>query len=278
MSATLYLCATPIGNLGDMTLRALDTLKNVSLILAEDTRQSRKLLNHYGIETPLRSFHAHNEKSRQQEVLERLAAGEDLALVSDAGMPLISDPGADLVREVQNAGFTVTCLPGASAPVTALVLSGLAPLPYCFIGFLPRQSKARKEIFQSYLTRPETLVCFESPHRLLKTLRDLESVLASREMAVCRELSKRFEEVRRGTAAQLLAHFQNEGVRGEITLVIAGALPQAEEIAVSDTELRTARRALEEQGLDRKSVQKTLQQRYGLTRNELYQRIYQQSE
>ncbi|MGV3522988.1 MAG: 16S rRNA (cytidine(1402)-2'-O)-methyltransferase [Candidatus Sericytochromatia bacterium] len=273
-TGTLYLCATPIGNLGDITLRCLETLKQVDLILAEDTRQTIKLLNHFEIRTPLRSFHAHNEQGRAAEVIERLQRGENLALVSDAGLPLISDPGAALVRQVQEAGCGLTVIPGASALTTGLQLSGIAPQPAVFLGFISRRSKERKALLMQWRERPETLVLFESPHRLSETLRDAQQVLGEREAAVCRELTKRFEEVKRAPLGDLIAHFGSTPPRGEITLVIAGA--SAEELVAAqpqapDAETVQATYAeLQAQGLGRKVIFEQLQQRFGLSRNALY--------
>jgi len=268
---TLHLCATPIGNLKDITLRCLETLQSADLILAEDTRQTRKLLNHYELKTPLKSFHAHNEQAREQEILERLAAGEQLALVSDAGLPLISDPGAGLVRAVQDAGFKVTCLPGPSAPTMALLLSGLAPLPFCFLGFFPRQAKQQQTLLKTYLQRPETLVFFESPHRLAQSLAVMAEVLGNREAAVCRELTKFYEEVCRAPLAELQARYQAQAPKGEITLVVAGCTQAAEPVAPPEPELLLqARTRLEAQGLSRKQVLSALQAEFGLSRNALY--------
>ncbi|MBF2051919.1 MAG: 16S rRNA (cytidine(1402)-2'-O)-methyltransferase [Candidatus Sericytochromatia bacterium] len=272
---TLYLCATPIGNLQDMTLRGLECLRHVDLILAEDTRQTRKLLIHYAIQTPLKSFHAHNEQQRAAEILERLQQGQTLALVSDAGLPLISDPGAGLVRQVQEAGLKVTCLPGASAPAMALLLSGLAPVPYCFLGFFPRQQKARRELLTAYLGRPETLVMFESPHRLAQTLELAAEVLGAREASVCRELSKRFEEVRRDRLPALAAYYAQSPPKGEITLVIAGSQPEESALpSLTQAELQAQKQALEAQGLNKKAVLLALQTQTGLSRNQIYAMLY----
>lgn len=273
MSGILHLCATPIGNLKDITLRCLETLQQVNLILAEDTRQTRKLLSHYQIHTPMQSFHAHNEQGRAAQIIERLLAGENIALVSDAGLPLMSDPGAGLVREAQEAGVTVTCLPGASAPVTGLLLSGIAPLPYSFIGFLPRRGKERRQVLEPWRWRAETLVLFEAPHRLTDTLADLLEVLGPREAAVCRELTKLHEEIRRANLDQLLAHYREHSPRGEITVVISGSTESAPEteVPVTDPEtLQTAYADLKNQGLGRKEIFAQLQKQYGLSRNELY--------
>lgn len=278
MSGTLYLCATPIGNLKDITLRCLETLQQVGLILAEDTRQTRKLLSHYQIHTPMQSFHAHNEQGRESQVIDRLLSGENIALVSDAGLPLMSDPGAGLVRAAQEAGVTVTCLPGASAPVTGLLLSGIAPLPYSFIGFLPRRGKDRRQILEPWRRRSETLVLFEAPHRLTETLADLLDVLGPREAAVCRELTKLYEEVRRAPLNELLEHYREQAPRGEITVVISGSTeteaPEAKPAAEPEA-LQAAYAELQAAGLGRKDIFARLQKEYGLSRNDLYARLQQ---
>lgn len=269
----LYLCATPIGNLGDMTLRALETLKQVDLIYAEDTRHTRKLLNHFEITTPLRSLHEHNEHFRLNEVIENLSANQAIALVSDAGLPLISDPGAQVVRAVQEAGFGVTCLPGASAPATALLLSGIATMPYTFLGFLPPKTNARQRALQAYQQRSETLVLFEAPHRLLATLTDLLEVLGNREAAVCRELTKRFEEIRRAPINDLIAYYTETAARGEICIVIRGAEPVEPETEADPVRLQERAQVLEAEGLNKKQVLKQLEKESGLKRNLIYQAL-----
>lgn len=269
----LYLCATPIGNLGDITLRVLETLKQVDLIYAEDTRHTRKLLNHFEITTPLRSLHEHNEHFRLNEVIENLSANQSIALVSDAGLPLISDPGGQVVRAVQDAGFVVTCLPGASAPAAALLLSGIATLPYTFIGFLPPKTSARQRALVAYQERTETLVLFEAPHRLLHSLRDLLAVLGDREAAVCRELTKRFEEIRRAPLSDLIVHYTTEAPRGEICVVISGAPPVEIEAEADPVQLQERARLLQAEGLNKKQVLKQLEQETGLKRNLIYQAL-----
>ncbi len=270
MSGHLYVCATPIGNLKDITLRCLETLKSVELILAEDTRQTRKLLNHYAIDTPLKSFHAHNEYEQTEALIEQLRAGAHIALVSDAGLPLISDPGAHLVETLARANLNVTCLPGASAPPTALLLSGLPPLPYLFLGFLPRQRTERQQLMQRYRQESATLVCFESPHRLKHTLGDLKEVFGDREAAVCRELTKRYEDVQRGSLTTLAQHFDEHPPKGEITLVIAGAT-ESHEVVLSEPEaIRTRYEDLKAQGWHKKALLQQLREETQLSRNALY--------
>ncbi len=215
----LAVCATPIGNLDDVTLRVLAELREADFVLAEDTRHTRGLLIRHGIEARLVSYHEHNEASRIAELLPRLAAGERIALVSDAGLPGISDPGARLVRAALDAGVIVTVLPGASAVETALVASGLASERYVFIGFLPRREPGRAALWRELAAWPWPVVAFESPQRLAASLRSLASAAPGREVAVCRELTKRFEEIVRGTADELAARFARPP-KGEITLVI----------------------------------------------------------
>jgi 16S rRNA (cytidine1402-2'-O)-methyltransferase len=219
----LYLVATPIGNLDDITLRALEVLKSVDVIAAEDTRHSGNLLRHFEIRKPLVSYHEHNEAMRSQELAERLAAGENVALITDAGMPGLSDPGARLIKRCieQNLAFTV--LPGASSILTALVGSGFSLEKFCFRGFLPVKSGQRERELRAAAESKETSVFFESPYRILKTLAACAELMPERQLCVARELTKKFEDFRRGTAAELLAHYEARPAKGEITLVIEGA-------------------------------------------------------
>lgn len=218
----LYLCATPIGNLGDITLRVLETLKSCSLIAAEDTRHTRGLLTHYDIHRPLISYHEHNKTEVGPVLLERLQKGEDIALVTDAGMPGISDPGSDLVRLCRENGVPVTVLPGASAGVTALVLSGLDTRRFAFEGFLPTEKKERRQRLEVLPQEDRTMIFYEAPHRILETLQVLLDALGDREAATVRELTKKFEEVRRGTLSELLAAYTAQPPKGEFVLLVAG--------------------------------------------------------
>jgi 16S rRNA (cytidine1402-2'-O)-methyltransferase len=222
-SGMLYLVATPIGNLNDITLRALEVLKSVDVIAAEDTRHSGNLLRHFEIRKPLVSYHEHNEAMRSQELAERLAAGENVALITDAGMPGLSDPGARLIKRCieQNLAFTV--LPGASSILTALVGSGFSLEKFCFRGFLPVKSGQRERELRAAAESKETSVFFESPYRILKTLAACAELMPERQLCVARELTKKFEDFRRGTAAELLTHYEARPAKGEITLVIEGA-------------------------------------------------------
>lgn len=220
---TLYLVATPIGNLEDMTLRGLRVLREVSLIAAEDTRHTRKLLTHFEITTPTISYHEHSPLARRDSLLEALAQG-DVALVSDAGVPLISDPGQDLVRAAIEAGFPVTPIPGPVAAISALVGSGLPTETFTFLGFLPRRTQERRSALEAARGEPRTLLLYEAPHRLVPCLEDLLAVLGDRRMVAARELTKLHEEWLRGSVSTLLARFrEGQPPRGEFTLVIAGA-------------------------------------------------------
>jgi 16S rRNA (cytidine1402-2'-O)-methyltransferase len=218
---TLYLVGTPIGNLEDVTLRALRVLREVSVIAAEDTRTTRKLLSHYDIHTPLTSFHDFSGPGKVRRLLDRLSEA-DVALVSEAGMPGLSDPGYPLVRAALDAGLPVTTVPGPTALVSALVISGLPTHSCHYLGFLPRKAGARRRLLERVATEPDTLVMYESPHRLVAALGDIEAVLGARPAAVARELTKHFEEVVRGTVTEAREHFERIAPRGEFTLVIGG--------------------------------------------------------
>lgn len=220
---TLFLCATPIGNLADVTFRVIDTLRSADVIMAEDTRHTRKLLTHYGITTRPVSLHAHNEKARLPQVVSWLRAGQTVALVADAGTPGISDPGYLLVRETIAAGLPVTVLPGPTALIPALILSGLPATPFVFLGFPPRRAGQRRRLFDSLKDSEWTVVLYESPHRLRRTLQDLTDALgADRPAAVARELTKHFEEVTRGPLGQLCDRYDREVPRGEMVIIIGG--------------------------------------------------------
>jgi 16S rRNA (cytidine1402-2'-O)-methyltransferase len=217
----LYVVSTPIGNLGDITLRALEVLKSVGVIAAEDTRHSGMLLKHFEIKKPLLSYHEHNEAMRAAQLVERLAAGEDVALITDAGTPALSDPGARLIRECIKRGFSFTIIPGPSSILAALVGSGFSTEEFCFRGFLPIKSGQRERELRSAAEREETTIFFESPYRLTKTLAACIEIMPDRRLCVARELTKKFEEFLRGTARELLAHYQAHSPKGEIVLMIA---------------------------------------------------------
>src|SRR5688500_16834632 len=219
----LYVIATPIGNLNDITLRALEVLKSADVIAAEDTRHSGNLLRHFEIRKPLVSYHEHNEAMRSAELAERLAAGENVALITDAGMPGLSDPGARLIRKCIEQNLPFTIIPGASSILTALAGPGFSLERLCFRGFLPVKSGQRERELRDAAESSETTVFFESPYRILKPLAACAEIMPDRQLCVARELSKTFEEFRRGTASALLAHYAAHPAKGEITLVISGA-------------------------------------------------------
>ena len=219
----LYVVATPVGNLGDITLRALDVLKGVDVVAAEDTRHSGLLLKHFEIKKPFVSYHEHNEAARTVELVERLARGENVALITDAGTPGLSDPGLRLIRECINRELPLTIVPGPSAILIALVGSGFSTERFLFRGFLPVKSGQRERELQIAAESEETTLFFESPYRLLKTLQACSSIMPARQLCVARELTKKFEEFRRGTAAELLAHYEARPAKGEIVLVVSGA-------------------------------------------------------
>jgi len=216
----LYVVATPIGNLGDITLRALEVLKSVDLIAAEDTRHSGMLLKHFGIKKPLLSYHEHNEAMRTTQLIERLAASEDVALITDAGTPGLSDPGARLIRECIQRNLPFTIIPGPSSILAALVGSGFSTERFCFRGFLPVKSGQRERELRAAVDREETTVFFESPYRLTKTLAACIDIMPDRQLCVARELTKKFEEFRRGTPRELLAHYETNRPKGEIVLIL----------------------------------------------------------
>jgi 16S rRNA (cytidine1402-2'-O)-methyltransferase len=262
----LAVCATPIGNLEDVTLRVLAELRAAAVVLCEDTRHTRVLLDRHGISVRLLSYHEHNEAKRTAELLPRLQAGERVALVSDAGLPGISDPGARLIGAALDAGVEVSVLPGPSAVETALVASGFAADRYLFVGFLPRGAKALQALWHELARRPDPVVAFESPRRLPATLRSLAEADAGRPAAVCRELTKKFEEVVRGSAAELAARFA-EPPKGEITLVLGPGVPadDAEEAVGAVAELVAA-------GVSRRRAADVVARLTGASRNELYRR------
>ena len=262
----LSVCATPIGNLDDVTLRVLDELRSADVVLCEDTRHTRVLLVRHRISARLLSYHEHNEAKRTAELLPRLRAGERVALVSDAGLPGISDPGARLVAAALAAGAPVTVLPGASAVDTALVASGFAAGRYQFVGFLPRGARALRSLWEELASWPHPVVAFESPRRLPATLDSLAEVLPDREVAVCRELTKRFEEVVRGSPADVAARFA-EAPKGEITLVVGPGAERRDEAGAVEavTELVAA-------GVSRRRAADVVARLTGTSRNALYRR------
>lgn len=274
----LYLCATPIGNLQDMTPRVIDTLKQVDMIAAEDTRNSRKLLAAFDIHTPMTSYHEYNKVEKAGQLIVRMQAGKDIALITDAGTPAISDPGEVLVRMCQEAGIVVTSLPGPAACITALTLSGLPTRRFCFEGFLPADKKERKEILKELQEETRTMILYEAPHHLVKTLTELLEVLGNRKITLCRELTKKFETILPTTFEAALQKYAEEEPRGEYVLVIAGKSREEkkqEEIAAWETmELKEHMAFYEERGMDSKTAMKQVARDRGVGKREIYEQLY----
>jgi 16S rRNA (cytidine1402-2'-O)-methyltransferase len=268
---TLVVCATPIGNLEDVTLRVLRELAEADIVLCEDTRRTRVLLDRHGISARLLSYHEHNEAKRTEEILPRLRAGERVALVSDAGLPALSDPGGRIVRAALDEGLAVTVCPGPSAVETALVASGLVGERYQFLGYLPRSGRALAGVWAELARWPHPAVAFESPRRLPASLASLARALPERPVAVCRELTKQFEEVARGSAAELAARFA-EPPKGEITLVIGGGEAAAPAGAADEAGAVTAVSELVAEGVPRRRAAELVAQLSGVPRNRLYRR------
>jgi 16S rRNA (cytidine1402-2'-O)-methyltransferase len=268
--ASFYIVSTPIGHLADMTHRAIETLRTVRKVLAEDTRRTAILFKHYGISTPLFSAHEHNEAARVAQILGWMAEGEDVAIVSDAGTPLLSDPGARIVKAVIEAGYTVVPIPGASALLSALVASGIEPEPFTFFGFLPRSGRERKERLAQIAALRHTAVLYEAPGRVVKLLEDLiEQCGAERVVAVGRELTKLHEEFVRGTLAEARDHYQEQQIRGEIVVVLAGAAAADPEDLESTAE-RMARQLLAD-GATPRDAAKEIAKTIGVARNRAYE-------
>jgi 16S rRNA (cytidine1402-2'-O)-methyltransferase len=280
-AGVLYLVGTPIGNLGDLSPRARQVLAGVSLIACEDTRRSGLLLHQLGLRqgekiARLASFHQHNQNSRIPELLAALAAGQAVAVVSDAGLPGISDPGEALVAAARHAGHGVICIPGPSAVTTALVSSGLPTERFCFEGFLPAKTSQRRARLAELADEPRTVVLFEAPHRLLELLEDLLANLGDRPLRVARELTKRHEEQVGPSVSAALEHFRRVAPQGECTLVLGGAPPAAAAVW-NETELRSELAALLAQGLSRREAARTLAERSGHSKRELYGLLHQEA-
>ena len=265
-TGTLYVVATPIGNLEDITYRAVRILNQVDLVAAEDTRHSRKLFAHFGIHKPLVSYHDHNEQQRQEELLLRLQAGENIALISDAGTPCIADPGYRLIASCHAAGITVVPIPGPSAIITALSAAGVSTERFAFEGYLPQRTKARGYLLRQLNGEQRTLVFYEAPHRLAATLADLVDIMgAERPLVVARELTKLYEEFFRGTAAEALTRFTQEPARGELVLIIPPS-SQGPQMNVRDA----LRKLLNESDLSRREAVKLIAKEYGLSGSDVY--------
>jgi len=263
----LYVVSTPIGNLRDITLRAIDVLRTVDLILAEDTRHSRHLLDHHGISTPMLSYHEHNEARATATAITRLREGRDVALISDAGTPLVSDPGARVVRAAAEAGIAVVPIPGPSAVLAALVSSALGSERFTFFGFLARKGRERDEALQELSGLRHTGVLYEAPNRVAATLADLGALgSGERQVVVARELTKQFEEIRRGTVAELSAYYESSPPRGEVVIVLEGTTLQP----LAEDELRSRARSMRAAGLSARDVAAALVRESGASRNLAY--------
>lgn len=275
MAGTLYLCATPIGNLGDMSPRIEETLRTVDLIAAEDTRNSMKLLNHFDIHTPMTSYHEFNKVEKAQELAQLLQSGKNIALITDAGTPAISDPGEVLVKVCQEQHIPTTSLPGPVACITALTLSGLPTRRFCFEAFLPYEKKERGEILEELTNETRTIILYEAPHRLVKTLKELQEALGDRRITLCRELTKKFETIFPTTLSGALQFYETEEPRGEYVLVLEGKSRQEikqEAIAAwEEMSIEEHMDHYEKQGMDHKSAMKQVAKDRGLGKREIYQ-------
>lgn len=277
MAGTLFLCATPIGNLGDMTPRVIETLRDVDLIAAEDTRNSIKLLNHFDIHTPMTSYHEYNKVDKAKQLIGKLLDGQNIALITDAGTPAISDPGEVLVSMCHENDITVTSLPGAAACITALTLSGLNTRRFCFEGFLPNDKKEKAEVLRELAEESRTIILYEAPHHLVRTLQELYEELGDRRITLCRELTKKFETVIPTTLKEALDRYEVEEPKGEYVLVLEGksrAAKRQEEIASWESmSIEEHMAYYEEQGLEYKAAMKQVAKDRGVGKREIYQKL-----
>lgn len=274
---TLYLCATPIGNLEDMTFRVIRTLKEVDMIAAEDTRNSIKLLNHFEIKTPMTSYHEYNKIEKGHKLVQMLLEGKNLALITDAGTPGISDPGEELVQMCYEAGVPVTSLPGAAACITALTLSGLSTRRFAFEAFLPSDKKERQQVLEELKNETRTVICYEAPHRLVKTLKELLEALGNRRITICRELTKKHETAWQTHIAEACEYYQENAPKGECVLVIEGR--SREELKAEEQEqweqmpLEAHMEHYESQGMDHKSAMKQVAKDRGVSKRDIYRML-----
>lgn len=277
MQGKLYLCATPIGNLEDITFRVLRTLKEADLIAAEDTRNSIKLLNHFDIHTPMTSYHEYNKIEKAEVLIRKMQEGSNIALITDAGTPGISDPGEDLVRMCYEAGIEVTSLPGASAVITALTLSGMPTRRFAFEAFLPSDKKERQAVLQELVDETRTIILYEAPHRLIKTLRELLEVLGNRRMTLCRELTKKHETAFVSTIEEILNYYETQEPKGECVLVIEGKNRQE---LIEEAQAEYEKMSVEEhmklyldQGMEKKEAMKAVAKDRGVSKRDIYQAL-----
>lgn len=278
MSGKLYLCATPIGNLEDITLRVLRTLKEVNLIAAEDTRNSIKLLNHFDIKTPMTSYHEYNKIDKAYQLVAKMREGKNIALITDAGTPGISDPGEDIVRICYEEGIPVTSLPGAAACITALTMSGLPTRRFAFEAFLPKDKKEHQAVLEELKTETRTIIIYEAPHHLVRTLQELSDTLGGdRRLTICRELTKRHEEKLQMTLADSLSYYEVNEPRGEYVLIIAGRsreeMKKEEQAGWEALSLEEHMAHYESQGIDRKEAMKRVAKDRGVSKRDIYQAL-----
>ena len=275
MAGQLYICATPIGNLEDITLRVLRTLKEVDVIAAEDTRNTIKLLNHFEIKTPMTSYHEYNKVDKARYLVGQMARGVSVALVTDAGTPAISDPGEELVRQCYEAGISMTSLPGPAACITALTISGLPTRRFCFEAFLPADKKERKEVLEELQSETRTMIIYEAPHHLAKTLRELAEALGDRRISICKELTKTFEQVFQTTLFQAAERFETEAPRGEQVLVIEGRsraeMKAEEQKSWEEIPLSEHMERYLSQGIEKKEAMRMVAKDRGISKREVYQ-------
>lgn len=277
MAGKLYLCATPIGNLEDMTYRVVRTLQEVDLIAAEDTRNSIKLLNHFEIKTPMTSYHEYNKIEKGKRLVEKLQAGMNIALITDAGTPGISDPGEELVKMCYESGIEVTSLPGAAACITALTLSGLSTRRFAFEAFLPTDKKEKQEVLKELVNETRTMVLYEAPHRLIKTLKELYNTLGNRKITVCRELTKKHETAFATTLQEAISYYENNEPKGECVLVLEGkSRTEIREEEISRWEEMSVEEHMEyylSQGIEKKDAMKRVAKDRGVGKREIYQAL-----
>ena len=282
MQGKLYLCATPIGNLEDITFRVLRTLKEVDLIAAEDTRNSIKLLNHFDIHTPMTSYHEYNKIEKAQVLIRKMQEGCNIALITDAGTPGISDPGEDLVRMCYEAGIEVTSLPGAAACITALTLSGLSTRRFAFEAFLPSDKKERQAVLSELVDETRTIILYEAPHRLVKTLKELRDTLGNRKMTLCRELTKKHETAFASTIDDILKFYETQEPKGECVLVIEGKsrmeLLARERARFEELSIEEHMQQYLDQGMDKKEAMKAVAKDRGVSKRDIYQALLAESE
>lgn len=277
MTGTLFLCATPIGNLEDITYRVLRTLKEADLIAAEDTRNSIKLLNHFEIKTPMTSYHEYNKIEKAYQLVEKLKEGKNIALITDAGTPGISDPGEDIVRICYEQGIPVTSIPGAAACITALTMSGRETRRFAFEAFLPREKKERAMILEELKNETRTIILYEAPHHLVKTIGELRNALGNRELTVCRELTKKHEEKRQTTFDEFLEYCKTQEPRGEYVLVICGRsrkeMMEEQQKSWEAMTITDHMKYYESQGIDHKEAMKLVAKDRGVSKRDIYQAL-----